>query len=64
MEKEEVLRRLRLVYRISHGSSELLPPLQAKPFTRYFFCLLWTAAGSGGRKVRPAVLGPLTNSPS
>ena len=34
MDKEEVLRHLRLVYKISHGASELLPPLQAKPFPR------------------------------
>ena len=35
MDKEEVLRHLRLVYKISHGASELLPPLQAKPFPRF-----------------------------
>ncbi len=34
MEKEEVLRRLRVVYKVSHGSSQLLPPLQAKQFSR------------------------------
>lgn len=33
MEKEEVLRRLRHLYKILHGSSELLPPIQTMPFT-------------------------------